>query len=206
MRSVEVDGSAVHVLGVVKGLVSEEAKVTKAVGEVGPQAIGISVSKEQLAALRSPEAWQEYELSPLESAYQQLMASFGEVRLPSPAYVKAMQMAESSSTPLIPIDMNDAEYTERYCDHVKALDLVREGAFGRGVRRRSFDGDSPEALAKDWDRRVNRAKGFRRLEEARERHMARALERMASRYRRILAVVEVERAEGVARHLAQGRP
>jgi pheromone shutdown protein TraB len=197
MPSVEVNGSRVHVLGVVKGLVSEEEKVESAIANLSPDVIGLSVSKEQLAALRSPDAWAEYELSPLESAYKTLMQEFGEVRLPSPAFVKALEIAESSKVPVIPIDMNDNDYTEVYCQKVGAMDLVREGAFSKSVKRRKFDGASPESLAIDWDRRVNKAKGFRKLEAERERHMARALVKLCSRYRNVLALVDCERADGV---------
>jgi len=197
MPSVEVNGSRVHVLGVVKGLVSEEEKVESAIANLSPDVIGLSVSKEQLAALRSPDAWADYELSPLESAYKTLMQEFGEVRLPSPAFVKALEIAESSKVPVIPIDMNDNDYTEVYCQKVGAMDLVREGAFSKSVKRRKFDGASPESLAIDWDRRVNKAKGFRKLEAERERHMARALVKLCSRYRTVLALVDCERADGV---------
>ena len=203
MRSVDINGARVHVLGVVKGLVSEEGKVESAVADLSPDAIGLSVSKEQLSALRSNEVWGEYELSPLESAYATLMKEFGEVRLPSPAFTKALELAKASSTPVIPIDMNDLDYTEAYCKKVGAMDLVREGAFSKSVKRRKFDGASPESLAIDWDRRVNKAKGFRELEAERERHMAQALVRMCSRYRKVLALVDCERAEGVARRLGE---
>jgi hypothetical protein len=201
MRSVEINGARVHVLGVVKGLVSEEGKVESAVAEILPDAIGLSVSKEQLSALRSSEVWGEYELSPLENAYATLMKEFGEVRLPSPAFTKTLELAKSSSTPVIPIDMNDLDYTEAYCKKVGTMDLVREGAFSKSVKRRKFDGASPESLPIDWDRRVNKAKGFRELEAERERHMAQALVKMCSRYRNVLALVDCERAEGVARRL-----
>ena len=197
MPSVEVNGSQVHVLGVVKGLVSEEEKVESAIAKLSPDVIGLSVSKEQLAALRSKEAWEDYELSPLETAYKTLMQEFGEVKLPSPAFVKALEIAESSKVPVIPIDMNDNDYTEVYCQKVGAMDLVREGAFSKSVKRRKFDGASPESLAIDWDRRVNKAKGFRELEAERERHMARALVKLCSRYRTVLALVDCERADGV---------
>jgi hypothetical protein len=201
MRSVEVNHSHVHILGVVKGLVSEEEKVGSAVARLSPDAIGLSVSKEQLAALRSREVWDDYELSPLETAYATLMKEFGEVKVPSPAFVKALELGESSGLPVIPIDMNDLDYTEAYCKKVGAMDLVREGAFSKSVKRRKFDGASPESLAIDWDRRVNKAKGFRELEAERERHMAQALVKMCSRYRNVLALVDCERAEGVARRM-----
>jgi pheromone shutdown protein TraB len=198
MRSVEVNHSLVHILGVVKGLASEEEKVESAVAKLSPDAVGLSVSKEQLAALRSREVWDEYDLSPLESAYATLMKEFGEVKLPSPAFLKALELAESSNIPVIPIDMNDNDYTEAYCQKVGTMDLVREGAFSKSVKRKKFDGTSPESLAIDWDRRVNKAKGFRELEAERERHMAQALVKMCAHYRIILALVDCERAEGVA--------
>jgi hypothetical protein len=81
---------------------------------------------------------------------------------------------------------------------VGTMDLVREGAFSKSVKRKKFDGTSPESLAIDWDRRVNKAKGFRELEAQRERHMAQALVKMCAHYRIILALVDCERAEGVA--------
>jgi hypothetical protein len=201
MRSVEINGSRVHILGVVKGLVSEEKKVESAISELAPDAIGISVSKEQLAALRSKEVWDEYELSPLETAYKTLMQEFGEVRLPSPAFIKALDLAEYSKVPVIPIDMNDYDYTEAYCQKVGAVDLVREGAFSKSVKRRKFDGSSPESLVIDWDRQVNKAKGFRELEAQRETHMSLILKKMTSKYRNILALVDQERSEGVIQRL-----
>jgi hypothetical protein len=201
MRSVEINGSRVHIVGVVKGLVSEEKKVESAISELTPDAIGISVSKEQLAALRSKEVWDEYELSPLETAYKTLMQEFGEVRLPSPAFIKALELAEYSKVPVIPIDMNDYDYTEAYCQKVGTADLVREGAFSKSVKRRKFDGSSPESLAIDWDRQVNKAKGFRELEAQRETHMSLILKKMTSKYRNILALVDQERFEGIIQGL-----
>ncbi len=201
MRSVEVNSSRIYVLGVVKGLVSEEKKVESAIERVSPDAIGLSISKEQLAALRSRESWGEYELSPLESAYKTLMEEFGEVRLPSPAFVKALELGASLKVPVIPIDMNDLEYTETYCEKVGAMDLVREGAFSKSVRRKKFDGSSPEDLAEDWDRRVNKAKGFQELEVERVKHMAITLTRMTSRYQDILALVDYERSNQIIKRL-----
>jgi hypothetical protein len=201
MRSVEVNGSIVFVLGVVKGLVSEERKVEEGILQSSPEVIGISVSKEQLAALREKDIWNEYELSPLESAYKSLLQEFGEVRLPSPAFLKALEISELMSIPVIPIDLNDLDYTEAYCQKVGAMDLVREGGFSKSVKRRKFNGESPESFAIDWDLKVNRSKGFRELEKERERHMATTLRKMNSRYRSILALVDVERSAGVINFL-----
>ncbi len=206
MRSVEINGSRVHVVGVVKGLVIEEKKVESAFTAIIPDVVGISVSKEQLAALRSKEVWEEYELSPLETAYKMMIQEFGEARLPSPAFIKALELAESSRISVIPIDMNDYDYTEAYCQKVGTMDLVREGAFSKSVKRRKFDGSSAESFTIDWDKRVNKSKGFRELEREREQHMVNALRRMTRRYRNILAFVDYERYNGVSTRLCGNCP
>lgn len=204
MRSVDVNGSRVHVEGVFKGLVAEEGKVQRAYDAVGPEVIGVSVSKEGLAAMRADVPASAYDLSDMEHVYKKFMETFGEVRLPTPAYAKALELSEGSGTPIIPLDMNDYLYTEAYCEAVGGVDLVREGLISRGIRRKKFDISSPEAFVRDWERKVEKVAGFRRLEAARERHMARAIENLALRYKVVLAVVEYERAEGVARALAKG--
>jgi hypothetical protein len=192
-----VDGSTIHVLPVIKGLVSEEAKVLSAFNLVRPEVVGISVSKEELAGLQEKETYDEYEMSTLEEIYKIYLESFGEVRLPAPAYVKTMDLCAERSLPLIPLDMNDEMYTEEYCQKVGGAEIFREAFFTRSIRRRRFDIESPEAFVADWDHKVNRAKGFRELERAREEHMAEALRAMTRQYSKILAVIEHERAHGV---------
>jgi hypothetical protein len=197
MPSVEVNGSTIHVLGVVKGLVAESKKVEEAFSTLGPEAVGLSVSKEELAALKVKEDYSKYEMSTLEEVYSVYVESFGPVALPTPAYVRAMELCEERAIPILPLDMNDEEYTEAYCERIGAMEIARESFFTRSIARKKFDISSPEAFALDWDRRINKAKGFRELERERERHMALSLTKMASRYRSILALVELERADGV---------
>ena len=197
MPSVEVDGSNICLLGVLKGLVSETPKVEKAIAEFKPDAIGVSVSKEQLEAMRAHAPGSSYDLSELEHVYKTFMESFGEVRLPSPAYVEALYASVDLDIALIPIDMNDEVYTEVFCRSVGGVDLVREGFFARSISRKKFDLSSPERFALDWDKKVNRSKGFKQLEKQREEHMANTLRRMCKKYKAILAIVEFERAQGV---------
>jgi len=197
MPSVEVNGSTIHVLGVVKGLVAESKKVEEAISTLGPEAVGLSVSKEELAALKVKEDYSKYEMSTLEEVYSVYVESFGPVALPTPAYVRAMELCEERTIPILPLDMNDEEYTEAYCERIGAMEIARESFFTRSIARKKFDISSPEAFALDWDRRINKAKGFRELEDDRVRHMASALEAMTSKYKVILAVVEYEKEEGV---------
>ncbi len=201
MPSVRFNNADVMVIGVLKGLVKEEDKVAKAFHDFQPDAIAISASKEELAALRAKEVHADYELSTLEDVYKIYMEHFGEVRLPTPAYLKAIELAEAASIPLIPIDMNDEEFTDLYCKRIRGVDMVKESFYTRSIKRRKYRIGSAEEFALDWDRKVNRSKGFRQLERDREEHMALTLRNMSSKYKHILAFVEFERAAGVVRSL-----
>lgn len=204
MIRARADGAEIAILPVVKGLVSDGDAVERAIRELRPEAVGISISREELTALRDKSIYDDYEMSALEKVYAENLAGFGEVELPAPCFVSAVDACDRLGVPLIPLDMNDAEYTEAYCDHIKAADMVRESLFTRGVKRRRFDLSSPQAFVRDWDRKVNRTKGFRELERQREEHMAAALRNMGRRYRLILAVVEAERADEVGHLLTAG--
>jgi len=204
MRSIRIEAADISLLPVVKGLVSEEGAVSRSFDEVRPDVIAISVSREDLEGLHRREDYDKYEPSDLEIIYQAFLESFGEVRIPPPAYVRALEISEERGTPIIPIDMNEELYTETYCQKVRTRDMIRESFFARRATGKTYDLASPEAFARSWDARVNRARGFRELERAREAHMANALRRLSGKYSKILAVIECERLEGVARTLENG--
>ena len=107
MPSVQINGAEVKIIGVLKGLVKEDEKVAKAFADYAPDAIALSSSKEELAALRTKEVHSDYELSTLEEVYKACMEHFGEAHLPTPAYLKAIELADAAHIPLIPIDLND---------------------------------------------------------------------------------------------------
>lgn len=204
MRSIRIEAADISLLPVVKGLVSEEGAVSRSFDEVRPDVIAISVSREDLEGLHRREDYEKYEPSDLEIIYQAFLESFGEVRIPPPAYVRALEISEERGTPIIPIDMNEELYTETYCQNVRTRDMIRESFFARRATGKTYDLSSPEAFARSWDARVNRARGFRELERAREAHMANALRRLSGKYSKILAVIECERLEGVVRTLEDG--
>jgi pheromone shutdown protein TraB len=201
MQKSDVNGAEIYFLSIVKGLVSDAEKVRNAFDEVHPDAMAISISKEELACLHDKESYASYEMSGLEEAYRDLLSTFGEVRLPAPGYVEAMDLADAKEVPLIPIDMNEDSYSESYCRNVKGMDWMRENVFGGTLPRRKFLLTSPEDFAKDWDKKVNRSKGFRNLLREREENMAKSLQQMTTHYKRILVVIESERLPGVAARL-----
>ncbi|MGD0056397.1 MAG: hypothetical protein ABSB83_00885 [Methanomassiliicoccales archaeon] len=201
MRNVEVNGSVISILPVVKGLVSEEESVADAFAHISPDAVAVSISKEELEGLRRKEDYDKYEPSSLEIAYAETLSIFGKVVIPPPCFVKSLELCGKDSVPIIAIDMDEERFSDTFCDSVGGLDLLRESLFAKKAWKKRFDLSSPESFVIDWDRKVNKAGGFKELERAREKHMAEALTDAARSYKRILAVVEVERVEGVLENM-----
>ena len=201
MRNVEINGSTIQFLPVVKGLVSEGDAVENAINLENPDAIAISISKEELAALGNKEDYDKYEPSDIEEIYSVLLETFGEVKIPPPCYVRARDVGTAKNITLVPIDMNEELYTETYCYEVGGVDLIRESMFVKRASRKLFDFTSAGMFALDWDKKVNRPGGFRKLNQKREAHMADALGKLTGRYHKILAVIEYERAENVEKLL-----
>jgi hypothetical protein len=64
--------------------------------------------------------------------------------------------------------------------------------------KRVFDGSTPEKLAKQWDAFVNsQLKSYRILSEKREEHIANEIKDIANYKKNLLAIIEVERLDGV---------
>jgi hypothetical protein len=195
MQRIELNGSKVYVLPVIKGLVSEGEKVRAAILETRPEAVGVSISREELEGLRSYQG-EEIGLSALEEAYRAGLEEFGEVQLPPPCYLEALRACEEFGIPLIPLDMNEELFSERYCELVGGLELVKESFFSHRIARKRFDMASAEAFVLDYDRKVNGGRGISALNLERERHMAETTSTMLHTRKKLLILIEIERSLG----------
>ena len=202
MKVIQIGGSWLHLLPVVKGLVSEEDKVREAFDSVEPEVVGISISKEELAGLRQYDGG-EVEMSDIEECYAKFLSSFGDVRLPPPCYTRALRLADERDIPIIPLDMNEELFSATYCVTVGTMDLIKESVFVKRLRRMKFKADSPFDFVLDWDKRVNRTKGFSELQRQREQHMASVVKMLVSKYGKVLAIIEYERWDGVVDRLSK---
>ena len=196
MREIELNGSRIFVLPVIKGLVSEAEKVRTAISEIRPQAVGISISKEELEGLRSYQG-EEIELSDQEEAYKAGLLEFGEVQLPPPCYTEAVKVTDELGIPLIPIDMNEELFSERYCELIGGLELMKESFLSHRVARKRFAMDSAEEFVLDYDKKVNGGRGISLLNAQREGHMAEVVGSVSSEKPDVLVIVELERSHGL---------
>jgi hypothetical protein len=189
---------SIHMLPVIKGLVSESDSVKKAFESTHPDVIAISISKEELEGLRNMPEDFEPELSRYEEMYVNGLGRFGEVTAPPPCYVATLELADHFKIPLVPVDLDEESYTELYCAAVPGTTLFRHSTRTWILRRRNFGAESAEEFVRSWDRAVNRLEGFGTIEKKRAEAITDGILAACGKSKRLLAVVELERSDDVA--------
>jgi hypothetical protein len=205
--AITVKGSKIYFVDVVRGLKSEAKRVKLAVQDVEPNLIAMSVSKEEIEGLRDyiKEPY-EVEMSRYEELYSQKLSRFGDVFLPPPCFLAGLEEAENNRLELVGVDMDDETHTVAYCALVSGSELFRHTTRYNLLKLKNFRAETPADFVKVWDRKVNNLRGFRELEKERERFMAKELVGLASFERRsILAIIDVERTDGVKALLKESK-
>lgn len=197
-RTIRLGGCEVRLLPVIKGLVSESEKVRSAFESFRPDKVAISISKEELEGLRNMPDDYEPELTRYEDIYAKGLSEFGEVAAPPPCYVAALELCEHEQVPIVPVDLDERSFTELYCAVVPGRTLFAHSTRTWFLRRRAFSREGPEEFVRAWDRAVNRPEGFRIIERKRAEAMAEGIADSSRGARRLLAIVELERADQVA--------
>ena len=197
-------GSRVYLIGAVRGLVSEGERVMAAIGGIRPDVVALSVSREGIEAMRTLSGAMASAAKPAsveEAIYIRGLSKYGKVMKPPPCFQMAGKAADEAGIPTQGLDMDDEHYTAAYCKYVSTVDLMRQGRSQKRFLGHAFRSKNPESFVMEWDGMVNRLEGYRRLEAARERWMARGIKRLSERYVCPLAVIELERLPGVRAHL-----
>lgn len=196
------DRGSIDIVPVIKGLISESGKVDILLGG-GYDAAAASLGPEDVTAISTRSELEEPEVSEADAVYGHFLSSFGEICSPPPVYCALVDLCAEKGIPLIPADMSDADYTEAYCRNISLLETMRERSLVRSAAKGGFDMSSPEAFVKDFEGRYRRIKGFKALAHERAEHMADALFEALGRRRRIVAFIEAEAADDVARILVE---
>jgi len=188
---------------VVNGLVSEADRVRQEFSDHEAYAAALSI--EGIQCLKNRRNIDEmFDVSELDMVYTEHMERFGEVEIPSPAMYTFIDLVTEKGLLCLPLDMNDYDFTELYVKNVGVVEFVREHGVAKKGMKRVFDGSTPEKLAKQWDDFVNsQLKSYKVLSEKREEHIANELRDIANYKKSLLAVIEVERVDGVVARLGQ---
>lgn len=200
MRKIEVGSSKIFIPDVIIGLSSQADKVKGAYHKIKPDLVAVQTSEEELKGLKKVVEGEEIEhfLSNYEEIYARRLADFGEVKVPPPCYEAALNMCLENETPIVAIDMDDMLFADAYCENISGWQLFRHSFRVNRLRRKRFRANTPKDFVLQWDKEINKLKGFRNLEEKREEFMAREILRLAKEHDRILCVLDLMRAEGVS--------
>jgi len=190
-------------LPVIRGLASEGELVERHYREFMPDAVALSISPEELKALREHDG---KPLEPLcgtieENVYESGLGKFGSVERPPRCFTVAIDVSDEFNTKLVGVDLTEEEFTRSYVSLVSGWDFVRR-ALGRSrLSSARFDQSSAEAFVLDWDRKLRKVRGYDLLEQRREAQISKAISDLAGRSRKLLAIVELERVRGVLERL-----
>ena len=197
MITLQVGDCKVDILPIVNGLISEADRVREEFSE--HEAYGVALSIEGIQCLKNRRNIEEmFDVSELDMVYAKHLERFGEVEIPSPAMYTFIDLVTERGKLCIPLDMNDSDFTELYCDNVGAIEFIKEHNVAKKGMKRIFDGSTPEKMAKQWDDFVNsNLKSYGKLSKLREEHIANEIKDIAKYKRELLAIMEVERVDGV---------
>ena len=200
MISGKVGDCSVHILPVVNGLVSEAEKVRELIGDYEAYAVSLGIEGVQTIKNRA-NIDEEFEVSELDLVYAEHISKFGQVEFPSPAMCALIDSVKEKGMNVIPLDMNDDDFTQMYCDTVGVTDFVKEHRLAKKGMKKHFRLDNPESFAKEWDEYVNTVKGYRETSRNREKYMAAQIRDIARFKGNLLAVIEMERVDGIVSEL-----
>lgn len=202
MKTIRIGECDVTIMPVVNGIQSEADRVRGEFG--GYEAYGASLGIEGIQAIKNRvQLEDEFEVSELDLAYAHRMEGLTglQVEMPSPAICALVDCCSGCGMNVIPLDMNDSQFTDMYCDTVKTLDFVKEHRLAKKGMKKSFSSKTPEEFALEWDAYVNGVKGYRDVSLNRERHIAGQIREVAKYKKSLLAVIEIERATGIIKLL-----
>lgn len=204
MRDVRIGLSTATVEPVIRGLVSEAARVRGLIEFDTFDIVGISIAPEELATLREGPSKGVAPSNVEEEVYMRELTRFGPVEKPPPCFVEALRVSEAKGVECVALDMDEEAFTDLYCREVGGWDLIRYSRAMKKLRRMSFLADSPDELVREFDAVINGRRAYRRMEQAREAHIASSVRQLCNDHPRPLALVETERFPGVMEEL--GRP
>lgn len=200
MIHTELNGCALSIMPVVKGLCSEYDRVKSQIDD-SYDCVAVALSIEDIELFTNMSKGLEYDPSDFDAVYAHFLKQFGPVDVPVPAFKAVVDACGEIGIKPIPLEMNDEEFTTAYCDCIKISDMFKEKRLLKKAMKKGFDMSSPETFLKGWDAMANSVKGQYALTLRREEHIAKELRDLTNFKKSILAVIEYERVDGVLQEL-----
>ena len=127
---------------------------------------------------------------------------FGEVRAPSPSYTVPVKVTKELGIPLVPMDMDDDSFADVYTRNVSTMNFLSHAMREKKAGRKAFKVKDAEDFVIQWDSSINANKGLKSVEKEREKYMGKKLASLLKKGS-VLAVVDVERMDGIIRSMTK---
>lgn len=196
-------GQEVVLVAGITGLASDAEVLRAELAALPLSKVLLGVPYEDLDAIRATSGKEHetpFESASLDDEYVTRLKKYGAVTTPPPDLYVAYQHASQVGVPVEAIDLGDEAYTDAYTKNVGFFEVLRNNRQQRKITQIEFDALSADSFVKEWDAALNATKGLRRVQQAREEAMAKAVEDHA-RAGATLALVPLPRAEGVLERL-----
>ncbi len=199
MKEINIEGSKLHILPIIHGLVGEEKKVEKAFEKFKPDCIAIGVSPEDIEILRNIKKIKadEIEMSLQHQYYLMHLSKYGKISLPPPDLKTAHEIADKHKIPLKAIDIDDSEYADLLVENVSIFSLIRYSRKIKKLGRKQFKAKDAEEFVYEWEKEISSIKSFKKIEEIREERMVENIVRLCKEYKKILTIVPMEKYKNI---------
>lgn len=191
----------VLLIGAVRGLQEETYRLVDELERFHPERLGVGLSPEEMKGLleyfADAEAETTVHLIETETSEVRGLSRFGEVRVPNPVNIRALEWARYRGVPLSALDPPDEGAAQMFTAHIGYVELVR-----RTLREKSLSRNPPLAPSADeyalrWDSSLALGQGSRELALSRDRYFVSGAKELLQRARRVVLVVDRERFASV---------
>ena len=194
----------IWLFGGIKGLVRDGEILSADLTKLNPEVVLITLSDEHILGLRDfLERPYEIELSDYEIIYGVRLSMYGEVMTPLPVYIEALKYCDSTGIPIVPMDMNEEAYGDLYTKSMRTLDLVRHSIRKKRLLKKDFKDRNVEEFVRNWEKAINRIKGFRAIDEERLSYIEDRMKQALTQYsgKSIFIIVDFEFTDRIEQFL-----
>lgn len=203
MQEINVLGKKVYLLPVIHGLDGEGKRVEDAFYKIKPSCLAIGVPPEDIEMMDKIKGEKDFHLSLQHQYFLMNLAKYGKISLPPSDIKIACEISKKENVPLHAIDIDDEEYVDLLTKNVSLFSLLRHSRKIKKLSKKTFYAKNVEDFVFEWDEYINSIKSFRVIENERERRMAKNIFLLAQKYEKILAILPLERYEGVMKKLKE---
>ncbi|MEM0129284.1 MAG: hypothetical protein QXG65_03875 [Thermoplasmata archaeon] len=194
-------------VGCVRGLHAETYPLIDLLERSAPGALGLALSAEELDGIATyfAEADGETVIHLVDSETREIeaLAEWGEVRVPNPSMVRAIEWARARDVPVHPLDPSDEGSAQMFTAHIGYVELVRRTLRERRLGRHPPRAETPDEFAVAWERTLHAGTGSRSLAVERDRHLVAEARRRLRSADRPAIVVDRERFDRIRAFLEE---